>query len=108
MKFGGILITTIVTTIAAFGFLTIAGAGIASANEYSCANAAASNGYVNESKFLWQVEQDCSVAYAIANPAGISTRTEGMAAVAAAEQYLRTLGYDPATVEQMDIAGHGV
>ncbi|KUH83491.1 MULTISPECIES: hypothetical protein [unclassified Mycobacterium] len=80
----------------------------AQANEYSCAHAAASNGYVNENKFLWQVEQDCKVAYGIAYPGGISTRAEAVAAVAAAEQYLRSLGYDAATVEQMDIAGHGV
>jgi hypothetical protein len=79
----------------------------AHANEYSCANAAAANGYVNASKFLWQVEQDCAVAYKIANP-GVSTQAEGAAALAAAEQYLRSLGYDAATVEQMDIAGHGI
>lgn len=80
----------------------------AQANEYSCAHAAASNGYVNENKFLWQIEQDCAVAYKIAYPSGISTQSEAVAAVAAAEQYLRSRGYDAATVEQMDIAGHGV
>ncbi|KQH78795.1 hypothetical protein AO501_11855 [Mycobacterium gordonae] len=80
----------------------------AQANEYSCANAAAANGYVNENKFLWQIEQDCKVAYAIAYPGGINTQAEAAAAVAAAKQYLRSLGYDAATVEQMDIAGHGV
>ncbi len=80
----------------------------AQANEYSYAHAAASNGYVNENKFLWQIEQDCNVAYRMAYPDGISTRAEAGAAVAAAEQYLRSLGYDAATVEQMDIAGHGV
>lgn len=88
--------------------LSIVYAGIASANEYSCANAAASNGYVNESKFLWQVEQDCAVAYKIAYPGGLDTQAQAAAAVDAAEQYLRSLGYDAATVEEMDIAGHGV
>jgi hypothetical protein len=80
----------------------------AQANEYSCANTAASNGYVNENKFLWQVQQDCAVAYKIAYPGGISTPAQAAAARAAAEQYLRSLGYDAATVEPMDIAGHGV
>lgn len=83
-------------------------AGIASANEYSCAHAAAANGYVNADKFLWQVEQDCAIAYGIAYADGLDTQAEAAAAVSAAEQYLRALGYDAATVEQMDIAGHGV
>lgn len=92
---------------AVFAALLTANGGIASANEQSCANAAAANGYVNANKFLWQVQQDCSVAYGIAYPGGISTPDEGAAAVSAAEQYLRSRGYDAATVEQMDIAGHG-
>ena len=100
--------TQLLTALAAFASLPIVSTGIASANEYSCAHAAASNGYVNENKFLWQVEQDCTVAYGIAYPGGVSTTAEAVAAVAAAEQYLRSLGYDAATVEQMDIAGHGV
>lgn len=94
--------------LAVLAALSMVDAGTASANEYSCANAAASNGYVNAIRFLSQLEQDCSVAYAIAYPGGISTHTEAAAAVAAAEQYLRSLGYDAATVKQMDIAGHGV
>lgn len=95
----------LLTALAVFASLPIVSTGIASANEYSCANAAASNGYVNANKFLWQVEQDCAVAYRIAYPGGLSTQAE---AVAAAEQYLRSRGYDAATVGQMDIAGHGV
>lgn len=84
--------------------LSVMNAGTATANEASCANAAAANGYVTANKFLWQVQQDCAVAYGIANaPGGTST-----AALAAANEYLRSLGYDAATVEQMDIAGHGV
>jgi len=98
----------LLTALALFASLPIANPGIASANEYSCANAAATNGYVNENKFLWQVQQDCTVAYGIAYPGGPSTQAEAAAAVSAAEQYLRSLGYDAATVEQMDIAGHGV
>ena len=91
-----------------FASLSILVTGVAAANEYSCANAAASNGYVNQGKFLWQVEQDCSVAYGIAYPGGLSTDAQAAAAVDAAEQYLRSLGYDAATVEKMDIAGHGI
>lgn len=91
-----------------FPALPIVNAGTASANEYSCANAAATSGYVNEHKFLADVQQDCAVAYGIANADGVSTQSEASAAVAAAEQYLRSRGYDAATVEQMDIAGHGV
>lgn len=91
-----------------FPALPIVNAGTASANEYSCANAAAMSGYVNEHKFLADVQQDCAVAYGIANADGVSTQSEASAAVAAAEQYLRSRGYDAATVEQMDIAGHGV
>lgn len=87
---------------------TISNAGTASANEYSCANAAAANGYVNSNKFLAEVQQDCAVAYGIANAKGVGTQSEASAAVAAANQYLRSRGYDAATVEQMDIAGHGV
>ncbi|OBI72811.1 hypothetical protein A5663_07660 [Mycobacterium sp. E740] len=79
----------------------------AQANEYSCGHAAAANGYVNSTKYLWQVEQDCAVAYKIAYPGGLTTHEQAVAAVAAAEQYLRSLGYDAATVERMDIAGHG-
>jgi len=82
--------------------------GVAGANEYSCANAAAANGYVTANKFLWQVQQDCAVAYGIAYPGGLSTQQQASAAVDAAEQYLRSLGYDAATVDEMDIAGHGV
>lgn len=93
---------------AVFAALPIATAGMASANEYSCANAAAANGYVNANKFLSEVEQDCAVAYGIAYADGVDTQSEAGAAVAAAEQYLRSRGYDAATVEQMDIAGHGV
>lgn len=93
---------------AVFVALPIANAGMASANEYSCANAAAANGYVNEHKFLSEIQQDCAVAYGIAYANGVSTQSEASAAVAAAEQYLRSRGYDAATVEQMDIAGHGV
>lgn len=81
--------------------------GTAWANEYSCVHAAAANGYVNDNKFLWQVEQDCAVAYRIAYSDGVSTQPQAEAAVAAAEEYLRSLGYDAATVDQMDIAGHG-
>lgn len=88
--------------------LSIVNAGMASANEYSCANAAAANGYVNENKFLAEVQQDCAVAYGIAYADGVGTQSEASAAVAAAEQYLRSRGYDAATVAQMDIAGHGV
>lgn len=98
----------LLTVLAVFASLPIVSTGIASANEYSCADAAAWNGYVNENKFLWQVEQDCDVAYGIAYPGGVSTQAEAVAAVAVAEQYLRSLGYDAATVEQMDIAGHEV
>ncbi|KUI24542.1 hypothetical protein AU195_01795 [Mycobacterium sp. IS-1496] len=98
----------LLAAVAVFAALPIASTGVASANEYSCAHAAASNGYVDENKFLWQVEKDCTVAYGIAHPGGLSTQAEAVAAVAAAEQYLRSLGYDAATVEQMDIAGHGV
>lgn len=86
---------------------SMADTGIASANEYSCAHAAA-NGYVRDSKFFWQVERDCAVAYKIAYPGGIDNQAQSQAAVDAANQYLRSLGYDAATVEQMDIAGHGV
>lgn len=98
----------LLAAVAVFASLPIVSTGVASANEHSCAHAAASNGYVNENKFLWQVEKDCAVAYGIAYPGGLSTHAEAVAAVAAAEQYLRSLGYDAATVEQMDIAGHGV
>lgn len=94
--------------ITATGCLWMANAGIASANEYSCVHVAASNGYVNDSRFLWQVEQDCSVAYGIAYTDGIDTPAQARSAVSAAEQYLRSRGYDADTVEQMDIAGHGV
>jgi len=94
--------------LAVLASLSMVDAGSAAANEYSCANAAAANGYVNESKFLWQVEKDCAVAYGIAYADGLDTHAEAAAAVSAAEQYLRALGYDAATVEQMDIAGHGV
>lgn len=87
---------------------TVSSAGVAGANEYSCAHAAAANGYVTDTKFLWQVEQDCATAYKIAYPGGISTQEQAGAAVDAAEQYLRSLGYDAETVEQMDVAGHGV
>lgn len=93
---------------AVFAALQIVCAGTASANEYSCVNAAAANGYVNENKFLAEVQQDCAVAYGIAYADGISTEAQAGAAVDAAEQYLRSRGYDAATVEQMDIAGHGV
>jgi hypothetical protein len=51
----------LLTALGVFASLPILNTGIASANEYSCAHAAASNGYVNENKFLWQVEQDCTV-----------------------------------------------
>ncbi|WP_241471660.1 hypothetical protein [Mycolicibacterium neoaurum] len=88
--------------------LSMASAGVASANEYSCANAAASNGYVNGVRFLAEVERDCATAYKIAYPGGINTEAEASAAVDAAEQYLQSRGYDAATVVQMDIAGHGV
>ena len=98
----------LLAAVAVFASLPIVGAGVATANEYSCANAAAANGYVNANKFLWQVEQDCAVAYGIATSSGVDTQNEGRAALAAAEEYLRSLGYDAATVEQMDIAGHGV
>ena len=84
--------------------LSLMTTGTAGANEASCANAAAANGYVNANKFLWQVQQDCAVAYSIANAPGGT----GSAALAAANQYLRSLGYDADTVEQMDIAGHGI
>lgn len=94
--------------ITAIASLALVNPGVAAANEYSCAHAAASNGYVNDTKFLWQVEQDCAVAYGIAYPGGIDTQAQAQAAVDAANQYLRSLGYDAATVEQMDIAGHGV
>lgn len=94
--------------VAVLASLPIVNAGVAAANEYSCANAAAANGYVNQSKFLWQVEQDCTVAYGIAYPGGLSTQAQAAAAVDAAAQYLRSLGYDAATVEKMDVAGHGV
>lgn len=100
--------TRLIFATAAFAALPIVNAGMASANEYSCANAAAANGYVNENKFLSEVQQDCAVAYGIAYADGINTQSEAGAAVAAAEQYLRSRGYDAATVEQMDIAGHGV
>ncbi|MBU9763279.1 hypothetical protein FR943_05410 [Mycobacterium sp. TNTM28] len=91
---------------AVFAVLPIVNAGTASANEYSCANAAAANGYVNKNELLAEVQQDCAVAYGIAYADGIGTQSEAGAAVA--EQYLRSRGYDAATVEQMDIAGHGV
>lgn len=100
--------TRLVAALAALASLSMVDAGTAAANEYSCADAAAANGYVNESKFLWQIQQDCAVAYGIAYADGLGTQAEAAAAVAAAEQYLRSLGYDVATVEQMDIAGHGV
>lgn len=82
--------------------------GIASANESSCAHAAGVNGYINAEKFLWQVQQDCAVAYSIAYPGGIDTPQQARAAREAAEQYLRAVGYDAETVKQMDIAGHGI
>lgn len=91
----------------ALTLLSIASAGNASASEYSCVHVAAANGYVNGSKFLWQVEQDCAVAYGIAYADGVATRDQASAAVGAAEAYLRSLGYDAATVEEMDVAGHG-
>lgn len=100
--------TRLVMAVAVFASLSMGCAGVASANEYSCANAAAANGYVNDTKFLWQVEQDCAVAYKIAYPGGLDTQQQAKAAVDAAEQYLRSLGYDADTVEQMDVAGHGV
>lgn len=98
----------LLVAMAMFVALPIVNAGTASANEYSCANAAAANGYVNSNKFLAEIEQDCAVAYGIANAKGVDTQSEVIAAVAAAEQYLRSRGYDAATVKQMDIAGHGV
>ena len=99
----------LLTALAVFASLPVANTGIASANEYSCANAAAANGYVNENKFLWQVGNRTALSHTGSLiQAGISTQAEAVAAVAAAEQYLRSLGYDAATVEQMDIAGHGV
>ncbi|MCV7434862.1 hypothetical protein [Mycolicibacterium bacteremicum] len=93
--------------LAAIAFPLATAAPVA-ANEYSCLNAAASNGYVNADKFVWQVEQDCATAYKIAYPGGIDTQEQAKAASDAADQYLRSLGYDAETVEQMDIAGHGV
>jgi len=98
----------VLAALTAVASLPIVNMGVASANEFSCAHAAAANGYVNASKFLWQVEQDCAVAYGIAYPDGITTQAQAQAAVAAADEYLRSIGYDAATVEQMDIAGHGV
>lgn len=98
----------ILLVLAVYVSLSVMNAGAAAANEYSCANAAAANGYVSGNRFLWQIEQDCAVAYGIANPNGISTQQQAVAAVDAAEQYLRSLGYDAATIKQMDIAGHGV
>ncbi|MBE5451228.1 hypothetical protein [Mycobacteroides abscessus] len=100
--------TRLLLATAVFAALPIVNAGTASANEYSCANAAAANGYVNENRFLAEVQQDCAVAYGIAYADGINTQAEAGAAVDAAEQYLRSRGYDAATVAQMDIAGHGV
>ncbi|MDW5614604.1 hypothetical protein [Mycolicibacterium sp. D5.8-2] len=98
----------VAVAVAVFVSLSVLNAGIAAANEYSCANAAAANGYVNQDRALWQVEQDCAVAYNIAYPDGVVSEDQAAAAVDAAEQYLRSRGYDPGTVEQMDIAGHGV
>lgn len=92
----------------AFALVPIATASPAAASEYSCTHVAAANGYVNESKYLWQVQQDCATAYEIAYPGGIDTQEQAKAAADAADQYLRSLGYDAETVEQMDIAGHGV
>lgn len=100
--------TRLIFAAAVFAALPIVNTGTASANEYSCANTAAANGYVNENKFLSEVQQDCAVAYGIANADGVSSQSEASAAVAAAEQYLRSRGYDAATVKKMDIAGHGV
>lgn len=94
-------------TVAAVVSLGLA-TGTASANETSCLNAAAANGYINADKLPWQVEQDCKVAYSIAYPGNITTQEEAKAAREAAEQYLRSRGYDADTVQQMDVAGHGV
>jgi len=80
----------------------MATAATAAANEASCTNAAAANGYVTGGRYLEQIQQDCAVAYNISSAGG-----GGPAALAAANQYLRSLGYHAATVEQMDIAGHG-
>lgn len=52
----------------AFALVPIATASPAAASEYSCTHVAAANGYVNESKYLWQVQQDCATAYEIAYP----------------------------------------
>lgn len=88
--------------------LGVAVSPVASANESSCLNAAAVNGYVTQDRMLWQIQNDCQVAYSIAYPDGIDTQEQARAAREAAEQYLLSRGYDAATVAQMDIAGHGV